>query len=70
MEQIKINLADFEPTLTGYTFQWLRGNGDEEIYGMVNDPQHNLVYAQCGWFRTTDPKEAARIAASNLAAAL
>lgn len=57
----KIDLID------GYTFHWmLGGERCPEVYGFTQTPNGATVKGSGGWFRTTDPQAAARIARLNL----
>lgn len=51
----------------GYKFHWmLGGTRCPEVYGYTSSPDGCILARSGGWFRTVEPKEAARIAHWNL----
>lgn len=50
--------------LEGYTFLWMRGG--DEISGLIEGPDHQIIERHTGWYRTNDPDVAAQRAKTNL----
>ena len=46
----------------GNVFMWMRGSGDGEVHGVVRRPEGGFVPGTSGWYRTTNPAEAAKVA--------
>ena len=46
----------------GYIFNWMRRNGDGEIFGSVLHPEDGFVVGLSGWYRTDDAEDAAKMA--------
>jgi len=47
----------------GYKFSWVLSSGRvPEVFGHVEKPMGGVLCGTSGWYRTDDPKEAAKIA--------
>jgi len=55
------------PLINGHVFKWYNDEG-AEVYGWTENDERMIVKGSSGWFRTTDPELAAKVALSNLQA--
>ncbi len=65
--QVKAPATSGELPLTkGYVFQWMLDGKGTELFGWTHRPDGSYMSGESGWFRTTNPTEAAKVAQSNL----
>lgn len=60
MTQETVKTSGIIPLKDGYRFIWIMSGN--EVWGSVEGPDYRMVPKSGGWYRTTDPQAAAKVA--------